>query len=131
LARVQDADTKWGFIDKTGELVIPCKWGWAEKFSEGLAQVMGEGDKWGYIDKTGKLVIPCKWEWAEKFTDGLARVQDEDTKWGFINKTGELVNTCSCVRRLPPKKDKTRRRKLRASCKHYTKICRKCAKICN
>ena len=29
LACVKDANGKWGYIDKTGKLVIPCKWEYA------------------------------------------------------------------------------------------------------
>ena len=37
LANVKDANGKWGFIDKTGQVVIPCEWKGAGTFSEGLA----------------------------------------------------------------------------------------------
>ena len=30
---------KWGYIDKTGQEVIPCKYDWANPFHEGLASV--------------------------------------------------------------------------------------------
>ncbi len=40
LARVRDANENWGFIDKTGKVVIPCKWFDAGSFSEGLAPVL-------------------------------------------------------------------------------------------
>ncbi len=52
LAWVVDAHWKYGFIDKTGKLVIPCKWRQAFPFREGLAVVSDENDKYGYIDKT-------------------------------------------------------------------------------
>jgi hypothetical protein len=46
---------KFGFIDKTGKMVIPPKYDDAFSFSEGLALVK-IGDKFRYIDKTGKFV---------------------------------------------------------------------------
>lgn len=45
-----------GFIDKTGELVIPCKWKNAWDFSEDLALVRDEEYMGYYIDKTGRVV---------------------------------------------------------------------------
>ncbi len=85
---------KSGFIDKTGNLVIPCKWEVVGDFHEGLASVRNSNGNWGYIDKTGKLVIPCKWEVAYEFSEGLAVVQDSNGKCGYIDKTGNLVIPC-------------------------------------
>jgi predicted Ser/Thr protein kinase len=88
LAAVQLND-KWGFIDKTGKEVIPCKYFRAHNFSEGLAAVK-LNDKWGFIDKTGKEVIPYKYFWAYKFSEGLAEVR-LNGKYGFIDKTGKEI----------------------------------------
>ncbi len=80
---------KYGFIDKTGEVVIPFKYDCASSFSKGLAAVKLDG-KWGRIDKTGEVVIPLKYDDALPFSEGLAKVR-LDGKWGFIDKTGEVV----------------------------------------
>jgi hypothetical protein len=45
----------WGYIDKTGKLVINPQFAGASSFSEGLALVW-VGAKAGYIDKAGKFV---------------------------------------------------------------------------
>jgi hypothetical protein len=47
---------KLGFIDKTGEIVIECKYEDAKDFSNGLAAVKING-LWGFIDHTGTMVI--------------------------------------------------------------------------
>ncbi|MDE7413691.1 MAG: PEGA domain-containing protein, partial [Muribaculaceae bacterium] len=52
---------KWGFIDKSGKLVIPAEYNDAGSFSESLAPVEIRG-KWGFIDKSGKLVIPAEYD---------------------------------------------------------------------
>jgi hypothetical protein len=46
---------KWGYIDKTGKIVINPQFDYANQFSDGLAAVY-IGDKYGYIDRTGKYV---------------------------------------------------------------------------
>ena len=51
LARVCN-DYNWGFIDKSGTEVIPCKYDNARSFSEGLARVKLNG-KWGTVNKSG------------------------------------------------------------------------------
>jgi hypothetical protein len=88
---------KGGFIDRTGEVIIPLCFDAVGDFSEGLARF--ERDKrWGYIDKSGAVVIEPKFLWAQEFSEGLARVQVSgfdalsiDGRWGFIDKTGALA----------------------------------------
>lgn len=91
LAMVQGTNGKWGFIDKTGRLVIPCKWNYIDSFCDGLAMVQGDNWKWGFIDKTGRLVIPCKWKEANAFSEGLAPVRDDNGNKYYIDKTGRVV----------------------------------------
>ena len=95
---IRKSDDKYGFIDKNGKVIIPCKWRTAFSFSEGLAPVEDDRGKWGYIDKTGKIVIPFQWEWANSFSEGLACVKGENGKYGYIDKTGNLVIPCKWVR---------------------------------
>ncbi|MGH9970486.1 MAG: WG repeat-containing protein [Pyrinomonadaceae bacterium] len=95
----------YGFIDKTGKLVI----GFDQllqttdrvgDFSEGLAAIYlkkEKGDpadypdiKAGYIDATGKIVIAPRWRYAGDFSDGLAVVQSKEFS-GYINRRGEEV----------------------------------------
>ena len=83
---------KWGYIDKTGREVIPCKYDRVWAFSEGLAEVLKSG-KYGYIDKTGRAVIPCQYDYTDGFREGMAKVEKSD-KYGFIDKTGNEVVPC-------------------------------------
>src|SRR5580658_5395332 len=53
---------KWGFIDKSGQIVIEPKFAEAFEFSEGVASVLVGGfndpnSKWGYVDTLGRFVI--------------------------------------------------------------------------
>ena len=80
---------KWGFIDKTGKVVISPQFSYESEFKEGVAPVK-DGKKWGYIDKTGKMVISPQFSDAWPFAEGLAPVKDGD-RWGYIDKTGKLV----------------------------------------
>lgn len=47
--------SKYGYIDKTGKVVIPAKYNFADDFKDGLAQV-GTEDSAGYIDTSGKII---------------------------------------------------------------------------
>lgn len=85
-------DIKYGYIDKSGHVVIPCQWADARRFSEGFAAVEDSSGKFGYIDKSGRVVIPCQWVDAEIFSKGLARVKDSSGKWWKIDKSGKVVS---------------------------------------
>jgi WG containing repeat len=83
-------DGKWGFIDKTGKVVIEPQFYWVEEFSEDLASFEIEDGKHGYIDETGKVVVEPVFDRAEDFSEGLAPVA-KDFKWGYIDKSGKIV----------------------------------------
>jgi hypothetical protein len=85
-APVQDDNDKWGFIDKTGRVVIPCQWKAVYSFQEGLAPVQDDNNKWGVIDMTGKIVIPCQWSYADFYQQGELFLEDGDDLY-FVEKT--------------------------------------------
>ena len=82
---------KWGFINKTGEWVIPPTYDVSPgDFHEGLAAVKVD-NKWGYIDKKGTIIIkPQLMDNVGWFSEGLAAVKI-DKKWGYIDTKGNLI----------------------------------------
>jgi hypothetical protein len=46
---------KWGYVDKTGKVIIHLQFDDVRNFSEGLAEVR-VGERWIFIDKTGRYV---------------------------------------------------------------------------
>ncbi len=91
---------KYGFMDETGKIVIPCQWEEVEQFNEGLAKVKDFNGKWGFVDKTGRIVTPCKWQKAVFFSEGLAMVQNQKGKYGFIDIIGKEVIPCKWERAI-------------------------------
>lgn len=93
---------KYGFMDASDNLVIPCEFDGIEPFSNGLAKVQKVigasnstvwSEKYGYIDTSGNLVIPCDYSDLGIFSEGLAYVR-MDGKYGYIDTTGEIVIPC-------------------------------------
>ena len=82
-----------GYIDPSGQMVIPPQFRQARSFSEGLAPVeVGRGDRsrWGFSGLTGKMVIPARFSDAHEFSEGLAGVSRGD-KYGYIDHAGKFV----------------------------------------
>ena len=81
----------YGFVDASGNLVIPHKYRHAFDFSEGLAAVMDKNNRYGYINAKDETVIPFKYNFAHSFSERLAAVADENDLYGYINAKGETV----------------------------------------
>lgn len=99
LARVKDKVTGlYGYVDLTGNLVIPFKYEAAADFSEGLAKVeLKDADNhfmYGFIDTKGTEVIKSDKWMKNNFSDGLAAVRTEkDGKfvYGYIDTKGNMA----------------------------------------
>ena len=76
-AAVRDyASGEFGYVDRSGTMVIAPRFAVALGFSGGLAAVEVD-DKWGYIDTTGNMVIPAQFLAVGPFKEGLAAVNVE------------------------------------------------------
>lgn len=84
--------SKYGYTDTTGRLVIPCQYENASPFCDGLAVVEQDG-KFGYIDTTGQVVIPFRYDLAYTFTGDRAAVSNENGG-GYIDRTGKEAIPC-------------------------------------
>jgi hypothetical protein len=76
---------KWGFIDRTGRMVIEPQYEDAYSFSGHLAAVK-YGDYWGYLALTGDFGIEPQFHQARSFRNGSAPVLT-DRGWQIIMLT--------------------------------------------
>jgi len=84
---------KWGYIDKTGKVVIPAEFESAAPFSEGLGAI-NQCDEGFFVDQTGKKMVLGKFSYVSPFGAGLSRINlgvDQDRMWGYIDKTGKMI----------------------------------------
>jgi len=90
-------DTKYGYADPSGKVIIQAKFDDVHPSSDGLAAVRvgdAETGKWGYIDATGRFAIEPQFAGASFFSNGLAVVTVDDFltgKQGYINREGRWV----------------------------------------
>lgn len=77
----------WGFINKSGDIIIEPQFPSAGQFSEGLVPVRLKGT-YGYINEMGNFVIQPKFDVAYSFSQGQAKVFI-DGKPYFISKNGK------------------------------------------
>lgn len=90
-AAVQSEGGMFGFIDKTGTLVIPCAYDdFSTGFSEdGICAVAKDG-KWGYIDRENNVVIPFEYDGAYGADGGMASVV-KDGKCGLVDYSNRII----------------------------------------
>jgi hypothetical protein len=103
----------YGFMNKSGEIVIEPKFEKVNWFKCGLAQIH-QNNKIGFIDKKGRIVIEPTFSYGYSFTDdGLAPValgitvdedgiiHDDDARWGFIDTNGKQAIDMKFIDVLP------------------------------
>jgi hypothetical protein len=99
-----ELNSKYGYIDKTGKIAIPCKFYKASSFDNDLAgvkifkQSKSLETSTMYINKKGVVQFECKYDDVFSFSEGLARVEVNGNsfigKSGYINQKGEEVIPC-------------------------------------
>ncbi|WP_083631302.1 TonB family protein [Labilibacter marinus] len=95
-----EKDLKFGFIDKTGKLVIPFKFTDAGSFKKGITYAAVNG-KYGYINKQGEFIIEPQFEMAYnfegefadvcKFLPGMSDTGIPNREEAIIDKQGNLL----------------------------------------
>jgi WG containing repeat len=80
---------KFGFINRTGAVVVPPTYDAVGDLREGLIRVTA-GNLSGYIDLSGKVVIAPKYDSAGEFRDGRAVIRQGD-KYALIDLSGKLI----------------------------------------
>jgi len=97
-----DSSLKWGFIDKSGKVVIPLIYDVVTYFHDGLAVVgkaygRGRNLKWGVIETLGPQVTPNVHYDAAKILGegfaavGYARPDRKGLKWNLINRENTTI----------------------------------------
>lgn len=95
----QDYSMAWGFMNRSGKMVISAKYQdfyvssiqtTYELFNDGIASMKDSSGKWGGINKNGGTVIPFVYDQLRSFHEGLA-VAQKGGKWGVIDTANNVV----------------------------------------
>jgi hypothetical protein len=81
--------SKWGFINRSGTVVVAPVYDGAGDLHEGRIRV-NVGSHAGYIDLSGKLVGEAKYDTAGDFRDGRAVVMN-GSKYSLIDPLGKTI----------------------------------------
>ena len=93
----------WGYIDKFGREVIPCRFEACAPFRNGMARVavnVGLWDnkgtqrvkgRWGLIDKQGNYIVPPISNEISYCSEDCVVCQDQDEDWFFLDLDGEML----------------------------------------
>ena len=91
----------YGYIDKTGKIVIEPQFSTAWRFHDGVARV-GKDGKWGMIDKNGNVVVPFEYDRkpsgvgytynVHEASEGLILAYDAPNGyWGYYDTKGNVA----------------------------------------
>lgn len=98
-------NSKWGYMNTTGKIVVPATFDYAWDFSDGLGRFKNKG-KYGFVNAEGKIVIHPSLTYADDFKGEYTRVNIKDTAvsdvffdgynlfsgWTFMNKKGVVFS---------------------------------------
>lgn len=96
-------DGLWGYINKHGREIIPCRFEKCMPFYNGMAQVAvnvglwdDEGKqrvkgRWGLIDKQGNYIIPSEFGLISYSSEGCVVCQDQNGGWSYLGLDGKML----------------------------------------
>lgn len=91
-------DGKYGFLNKSGAVVIPIVYSFVnEDFEQGLSLAQKDG-KWGFLDPKGKSVIPFEYDEARPVFYNDKTKARKGTTWYEIDKTGKVLGETTSAR---------------------------------
>jgi hypothetical protein len=79
----------WGFVDKTGKVIIEILYEEVKDFHEGLAGVKQNG-LWQVINKSNTPISNQKYQNVGSYNSGLINVSALTSGWVFISQKGEI-----------------------------------------
>ena len=95
MAAYGDKDGLYGYVDKTGTIVINPQFNYGDVFVKGFASVASWSDDgircdYGFINKTGNFVVNPQFKRVRTFSEDISAVWN-GKEWGFIDSQGAFA----------------------------------------
>lgn len=93
LALADDGKKLFGFIDKTGKMVVPLDSSEIEdagEFQNGVV-VVGNEAYFGCMNLAGKIIVPIQYSGINRMDDGIIKVYDDEGGFGYFNGDGDCI----------------------------------------
>jgi len=83
-------ESKWGFINPDGKVVVELEYDGIRSFSENRAPVLKKF-KYGFINSDGKVVVELKYDYVASFSENRALVQKGSNSF-YIDTIGQKID---------------------------------------
>lgn len=91
VSMIIDGKEKYGYVNDSGDTIIPFEYSFAQKFRYGKAIVSKNG-KHGIIDYEGNAVIPFEYTGFNPSYDyNVIAAADKNSKWGLISFDNKII----------------------------------------
>lgn len=88
---IQDANKRWGYINKDGVQILPSNYAKIMVDDYFIYAQKPDTGRWGIYDHSGNVIVKHKFDnIGQQFSDGLLAVCIGD-KWGYIDSAGKTV----------------------------------------
>ena len=84
-----DTAGKYGVVDSTGRIILPCKYDWVEIVEPNLFQIE-KGDKGGAVNQRGDIVIPFVYKHLRYLGDHYVEAKKQSL-YGVISTKGHEI----------------------------------------
>ncbi len=82
---------KYGFINRSGKIVIPLIWDEIYPFDDDDMALVKCNGKFGFINRAGEIVLALEWDDVGGFDGSVKCHVTKNTKSGYINRTGDTI----------------------------------------
>ena len=96
LADYEKPAYQWGYINTSGQIVIPADYDDVRQFSENKAAINKAG-LWGYIESSGKMIIKPQFRSAYNFHENRARIKPFNQPEYYITPDGKIISSTAWI----------------------------------
>ena len=82
---------KWGVIEKDENILIPFKYAYLSRFSNGYSVGQNVEGKWGIINKNDSTLFKFEYDFLTPMNDEGISIAKKNGKYGLLNQRGKVI----------------------------------------